>query len=131
MDAGLSQEAMLEIRGDWRIGQALTHLDRLVLEVTDDVLADGAASRDSLEACLTHLGRREIVDLLFAITTWLGGSVFLRSLEVPLPEGMEPWPPDGRAPLPRPSADGAARGRLRPRHAERAARQPPGRPRTC
>ncbi|MFP8876864.1 MAG: carboxymuconolactone decarboxylase family protein, partial [Myxococcota bacterium] len=37
------------------------------------------------------------LELLGAIGTWRFVSQLLRSLEVPLEEGVAPWPPDGLA----------------------------------
>ena len=38
--------------------------------------------------------------LVIAIGNWRLFSALLRSLDVPLEDGVAPWPPDGRAPTP-------------------------------
>ena len=40
---------------------------------------------------------RELLELVVAIGNWRLFSSLLRSLEVPLEEGVAPWPPDGEA----------------------------------
>jgi hypothetical protein len=39
-----------------------------------------------------------LVELVVAIGNWSLFSSLLRSLKVPLEEGVAPWPPDGRSP---------------------------------
>lgn len=73
-------------------------VERAVLGATDDVLSTGQVSAPSFEACRTHLDDAALVELVAVIGNWSMFSSLLRSLEVPLEDGVEPWPPDGVAP---------------------------------
>lgn len=73
--------------------------DRAVLQATDDVLEHGAVSPETWALCEAALpGEAERIELVAAIGTWKFISHFLRSLRIPLEDGVEAWPPDGRAP---------------------------------
>lgn len=73
--------------------------ERAVLRAVDETLAGGAISAETFEACRKHVGDdRALLELVAAIGNWRMFSSLLRSLEVPLEEGVEPWPPDGREP---------------------------------
>lgn len=71
---------------------------RAVLRATDETLETGRISPGTWAACAEHLGPRELLELVVAISNWRLFSSLLRSLEVPLEDGVEPWPPDGRSP---------------------------------
>jgi hypothetical protein len=43
-------------------------------------------------------GDAQLIVVVVAMGKWRRFSSLLRSLEVPLEEGVQPWPPDGRAP---------------------------------
>ena len=48
-------------------------------------------------ACCKHLeSEAERVELVIAIGNWSLFAQLLKSLQVPLEEGVQPWPPDGR-----------------------------------
>ena len=71
--------------------------ERAVLAATDEMLAGGTISPETWAACEKYVGaREELLELVAAIGTWRMISSLLRSLEIPLEEGVEPWPPDGR-----------------------------------
>ena len=54
---------------------------------------------ETFRGCERHVGGAEVlVELVTAIGTWHMISTFLRSLEIPLEEGVAAWPPDGQAP---------------------------------
>ena len=73
--------------------------ERAVLHATDETLADGALSAGTFERCAKALGGPEAaVDLVTAIGCWRFISQILRSLDIPLEDGVASWPPDGGAP---------------------------------
>ena len=61
-------------------------------------LADGRISDRTWAACAEHLDEAGLVELVVAIGNWTLFARLLPSLEVPLEDGVEPWPPDGRTP---------------------------------
>ena len=68
-----------------------------MLAATDETLAAGTISPETWAACETHMvGPESLLELAAAIGTRRLISSLLRSLEIPLEEGMDPWPPDGR-----------------------------------
>ena len=85
---------------------ALIHLssdlgraERAVLRATDETLDDGAISPATFRECEVVLpGREELLELIAAIGNWNLFSQLLRSLEIPLEDGVEAWPPDGAVP---------------------------------
>lgn len=83
----------------WREAAGLSDADRAVLLATDETLESGAISSATWEACRRHLGSdAERIELVIALGNWTMFSQLLRSLQVPLEEGVAPWPPDGEAP---------------------------------
>ena len=71
-------------------------LDRAVLSATDETLEACAVSAETWAQCGRLLpGVEEQLELLAAIGTWRLVSQLLRSLEVPLEDGVAAWPPDG------------------------------------
>jgi len=86
---------------DWQGAPNLTEADRAVLQATDDTLDDGMIGDATWEACCRHLATdAERIELVVAIGNWTMFSQILKSLRVPLEDGVEAWPPDGRAPQP-------------------------------
>ena len=70
-----------------------------MLAATDETLATGTISPETWAACEANIaGREELLELVAAIGTWRMISSLLRSLEIPLEDGVEPWPPDGQQP---------------------------------
>lgn len=96
----LSEEDLVAVR-DWHGSLRFGPADRAVLAATDETLSSGAISvrtwNELEETVLDDLARLEVV---LAIANWTMFSQLLRSLDVPLEEGVEPWPPDGRVPEP-------------------------------
>ena len=91
-------EAELLALRDWPAYPDWSELDRAVLAATDETLEAGAVSAETWSQCARLLpGLEEQLELLGAIGTWRFVSQLLRSLEVPLEEGVAPWPPDGLA----------------------------------
>jgi len=92
-------EADLAATRDWRGAANLSAADRAVLQATDDTLDQGMISNAAWEACCLHLATEaERIELVVAIGNWTMFSQLLKSLRIPLADGVEAWPPDGKAP---------------------------------
>lgn len=97
---GMTEDDILGVR-EWRNHAGYGPIERAVLAATDETLADGVISRgvwDDLRRLLDD--DAVLFELVVAIGNWRLFSSLLRSLEVPLEDGVLPWPPDGRAPRP-------------------------------
>jgi len=90
---------LLAVR-DWEKADHFETAERAVLAATDDVLRDGMVCDETWSACHTALGgdTAVMVELVTAIGNWQLFSTLLRSLGVPLEDGVEPWPPEGVGP---------------------------------
>jgi alkylhydroperoxidase family enzyme len=73
-------------------------LEQAVLAATDEALAGARIADATMAALREHLTDDAIIELVAAIGTWSMVSTVLRSLDVPLEDGVSPWPPDGLAP---------------------------------
>lgn len=94
----VSERDLLALR-DWRAHDHWSDRDRAVLAATDETLERGVISTNTWAACARALPNdQEQIELVAAIGTWRLVSALLRSLEVPLEEGVAPWPPDGSHP---------------------------------
>ncbi|WP_293210798.1 carboxymuconolactone decarboxylase family protein [Parvibaculum sp.] len=94
----ISEEDILAVR-DWRASPILSALDKAVMKATDETLDEGMIS-DATWAELagqipTH---EELIELVVAIGNWSLFSQLLKSLKIPLEDGVVAWPPDGKAP---------------------------------
>ncbi len=95
---GCSEEDLLALR-DWENAAHFGEAERAVLAATDETLATGTLSPQTWDRCRAHVGdETACMELVAAISTWRWISQFTRSLEIPLEEGVEPWPPDGHRP---------------------------------
>jgi alkylhydroperoxidase family enzyme len=95
---GVSHEDLLAVR-DWRDYTAWSAADRAVLAATDETLERGVISAETWAECAAVLPSvEEQLELVSAIGTWRMISQLLRSLEIPLEDGVPPWPPDGVPP---------------------------------
>ncbi len=95
---GCSEEDLLALR-DWENSVHFGVAERAVLAATDETLATGTLSSATWEQCRTHVGdETTCMELVASIATWRWISHFARSLEIPLEEGVRPWPPDGLKP---------------------------------
>lgn len=89
-------EDLLAVR-DWQDAGNLTPADKAVLQATDDTLERGCILPETWAECCKHLASEaERVELVVAIGNWSLFAQLLQSLQVPLEEGLEPWPPDGK-----------------------------------
>ena len=94
---GVPADDVLGVR-DWPTHDGFDDLDRAVLAATDETLADGRISDATWAACAGHLSDAQLVELVVAIGNWTLFARLLPSLDVPLEEGVAPWPPDGLSP---------------------------------
>ena len=90
-------EELLAVR-DWHGADCFDAVDRAVLTATDELLDAGDLCDETWQACFEGLGRDAAIDMVAAIATWLLVSKLARGLRVPLEEGVEGWPPDGKVP---------------------------------
>jgi alkylhydroperoxidase family enzyme len=95
---GITEEDLLGVR-DWR-GHPFGPAERAVLAATDETVDTGTISDGTWAACAEALDGDETVllELVGVIGAWRMVSSILRSLDIPLEDGVEPWPPDGRRP---------------------------------
>lgn len=95
----IDEADLLGVRA-WRDHDTFGPAERAVLAATDETIADGAVSAATWQACVDHVSDdpQVLLELLAAIGTWRMVSGILRSLEVPLEEGVTSWPPDGVGP---------------------------------
>ena len=98
----IDADSMLAVR-DGRAADCLGDTDRAVLAATDETLDAGRISDATWTECCTYLETEaERIELVLAISNWRLFSEMFRSLQIPLEEGVDHWPPDG---LPSPAAD--------------------------
>lgn len=94
---GCSPEMLLAVR-NWEDSEVLGDTERLVLQATDETLATGAVSADTIARCRKALGSDDaVVELVLAIGAWRLISQVGLSLDIPLEDGVVSWPPDGVA----------------------------------
>jgi alkylhydroperoxidase family enzyme len=99
-DLKVPAEDVVGVR-DWRNYARFSAADRAVLAAVDDTLAQGKISDAVWAECAEHVGgQEELIEMVVAIGNWSMFSQLLRSLEVPLEDGVAGWPPDGVAPVP-------------------------------
>ncbi len=94
----ISEADLVAVR-DWADSDRFDRADRAVLAATDETLGSGAISATTWseieETIPNELARLEVV---IAIANWSMFAQLLRSLEIPLEDGVDPWPPDGQIP---------------------------------
>jgi alkylhydroperoxidase family enzyme len=93
----IPERDLLAVR-DWRAARCFAALERAALAATDETLQDGHISNRTWPKLGKQLPADQLVELVIAIGNWNMFSQLLQSLAVPLEDGIEPWPPDGRAP---------------------------------
>ena len=95
---GISGDDLLATR-NWTAYEGFGPVERAVLAATDETLAGGRISATTWAEVVTHLATdEERIELVTVIGLWNMVSSILRTLEVPLEDGVDPWPPDGSAP---------------------------------
>jgi len=97
---------------DWEHSDRFGPAERAVMAAVDDVVRDGSISADTFEQCRTHVSADPavLVEMTMTVGTWRMISTVLQSLEVPLEDGVMPWPPEGRGPMEPPEAHGPHEG---------------------
>lgn len=95
--AGVDPADLLAVR-DWQASDRFTDADRAALAAADEVVADGVVGDAGWARLRPHFNDDELLELVAVLATWHYVSVLVRTLQVPLDEGMTPWPPDGQAP---------------------------------
>ena len=93
---GCSEKDLLEVR-DWQGSAHFGAAERAVLAATDETIETGTLCAETFARCEALLGDSSL-DLVSAIGSWRLISQILRSLDVPLEDGVASWPPDGRVP---------------------------------
>jgi alkylhydroperoxidase family enzyme len=95
----VTAEELLDLP-EWSASDRFGPAERAVLAATDDVLAHGAVGPDAWAALRASVGDEPdlLLEVVAVIGTWHLISTLLRSLEVPLEDGVAPWPPEGRGP---------------------------------
>ena len=84
---------------DWKNASCLSDADRAILAATVETLDKGMISDATWKACASHLKTpQERIELVVAIGNWTMFSQLLKSLKIPLEDGVSAWPPDGKAP---------------------------------
>ncbi len=95
---GCSQEDLFAVR-NWRDSDHFGETEKAVLAAVDETLETGTLSDAAWERCARVVGGEvERLELVAAIATWRWVSQVARSLEIPLEDGVAPWPPDGLQP---------------------------------
>ncbi|ASL07688.1 MULTISPECIES: carboxymuconolactone decarboxylase family protein [Mycobacterium] len=95
----VSERDLLAVR-DWQNANHFGDAERAVLAATDETLRDGTISDGTWAVCRDALQADPglLVELVAAIGNWRLFSALLRSLDVPLEDGVDEWPPDGVRP---------------------------------
>ena len=96
-DLGVPAEDLLGVR-DWQTSDRFDEVARAVLAATDEALAGERIGDGTWSTLKAHLGEEAAIELVCCIGAWSMISTLLRSLDVPLEEGVEEWPPDGKHP---------------------------------
>lgn len=95
---GCSDQDLLELRGDWRRSSHFGDDDKLLLDAVDTLLDEGALSAEQMKQCIECFGQNATIELVTAVGCWQLVSKLARSLSIPLEEGIDSWPPDGKHP---------------------------------
>jgi alkylhydroperoxidase family enzyme len=99
---GVPEHDLLGVR-EWESHPGFGPGERAVLAATDEVIRDGTVSDDTWDLLVAHLPGGEdqtkvLLEVVMAIGAWRMVSSLLATLEVPLEDGVDPWPPDGSSP---------------------------------
>ena len=95
----IPERDLLAVR-DWRNSDGFGDAERAVLAATDETLEHGTITDETWAACRSVFDDDDaiLVEMVAAIGNWRLFSALLKSLDVPLEEGVEPWPPLGEPP---------------------------------
>lgn len=96
--AGVEHDKLTNVR-NWRASTIFTRAEAAALAVTDEVLDTGAVSATTWDACAEDFpGERDRLELLSVIALYQMVAVLLRSLQIPLDDDLDVWPPDRQSP---------------------------------
>lgn len=95
----IPDDDLLAVR-DWRRYEGFGPAERAVLAATDETLEAGVVSALTWQACVDHVSDdpQILLELVSAIGLWRMVSGVLRTLDIPLEDGVDPWPPTGDSP---------------------------------
>ncbi len=94
----VEEHDLLAVR-DWWAHDHWSARERAALRAVDETIEHGALSSAAWAELATHFSTdRERIELVTIIGCWKMLSDLMKSLEVPLDEGLAAWPPDGTAP---------------------------------
>ena len=94
----IPEDDLVAVR-DWKASDRFDAPARAVLAATDETLGAGAISaRTWSELDATVPDPRARLEVVMAIANWSMFAQLLRSLEIPLEDGVDSWPPDGAVP---------------------------------
>ncbi|MCU1461704.1 MAG: carboxymuconolactone decarboxylase [Acidimicrobiales bacterium] len=96
---GVPDDDLLGVR-DWKAYAGFGPAERAVLMAADELVVDGSITATTFGECSEALQDDELVllELVATLSTWRMIASILQSLDVPLEEGVDSWPPDGRSP---------------------------------
>ena len=98
LQLGIPEEDLVAVR-EWQTSDRFSEADRAVLQATDETVEQGFISPETWARCEAAVGGvEEQIELVAAIGNWRMVSSILRSLEIPLEDGVASWPPDGAGP---------------------------------
>jgi 4-carboxymuconolactone decarboxylase len=80
---GVTEEQIAAIE-HWRAAKCFSELERLVMQLTDEVAINVKGKRETVEALKQHLSPAEIVELILTIGNWGMVARLLETLEVDL-----------------------------------------------
>ena len=95
---GCSDQDLLELRGDWRKIGHFGDDERTLLAAVDALLEAGTLSADMTKKCVDRFGQNSTIELVTAVGCWRLVSKLANTLQIPLEEGIDSWPPDGKRP---------------------------------
>ena len=94
LDLGATEDDLLGVR-QWREHAAFGDTERAVLQATDQCIGGDRIDDETWRTIEAALGVAAATELVCVIGAYLMVSTVLRSLDVPLEDGVQPWPPDG------------------------------------
>jgi alkylhydroperoxidase family enzyme len=95
---GVPQRDVAAVR-QWTEYEGFGETERAILKATDEALATGTITDATWHRCREALkDDAPLLELVTVIGAWSLIAMFLKSLAIPLDDGMSLWPPDGVAP---------------------------------
>ena len=94
----ISEDDILAVR-EWQTSTLLSDLDKAVMKATDETLDGGMISDATWQELAKGISAPDqLIELVVAIGNWTLFSQLLKSLKIPLEDGIDRWPPDGKNP---------------------------------